>query len=89
VSIPISREVALPGATRLLKANMAGPLPAGDYDALVVLDPNNMDQEVAGEYPFHLDQALAAPPTPPAPTGQSGSSGTAQSGVGAPSGGSQ
>jgi len=90
VSIPISREVALPGSVRLLNANMVGPLPAGDYDALVILEPNNMNEEVAGEYPFHLDHALSAPPAPPATAGKNGASGTsgaAESGAGAANGG--
>lgn len=84
VSIPIYREVALPDSVRLLKAGMVGPLPAGDYDALVVLDPNNVSQEVAGEFPFHLATALAAPPTPPTQNGPNGGANEAPRSGGAP-----
>lgn len=70
VSIPITRVVALPGSIRLIKAAMVGPLPPGDYNALVVLDASNQSTEVAGQYGFHLATGLSAPPAP-ATSGQS------------------
>lgn len=61
VTIPIKRVVALPGSVHLITARMVGPLPAGDYNALVVFDANNQSKQIAGQYPFHLAQALGAP----------------------------
>jgi len=65
VTIPIRGVVSLPGAIRLFKATLLGPLPAGEYSALVILNNGTPGQDLAGQYTFTLNQPLPAPPPPP------------------------
>ncbi len=60
VTIPIRKTVALPRATRLITARLTGPLPAGEYTALVVLNYGDATLDLAGEYTFTLDKALGS-----------------------------
>lgn len=71
VDIPIKNAVALPGAVRLIKASMLGPLPAGPYSALVLLNDGSLSQDIAGQYTFQLRQPLQAPKVTPKTSGNS------------------
>ncbi len=55
------RQVILPGALRILQTTLNGPLPAGDYTALVVLNYGDKSRDVAGEYNFTLKAPLSEP----------------------------
>jgi hypothetical protein len=61
ITIPIEQIAALPQSVRGLSAEMYGPLPAGDYFALVVINYGDETTDVAGEYFFRLDEPLEAP----------------------------
>jgi Bacterial protein of unknown function (DUF916) len=54
-------QVVLPGAMRIMQATLNGPLPVGDYTALVVLNYGDKGKDVAGEYSFSLKKPLAEP----------------------------
>ena len=58
---------ALPGDTRNVTIKIPGPLKAGTYAALAVLDFGKKLTQVAGQTSFTLQQALPAP-TPAGPT---------------------
>lgn len=60
----LERQVVLPGSERAVRVNLYGPLPAGDYTALVVLDYGDADVEVAGAYDLALEIDLEDPRTP-------------------------
>ncbi len=55
-------QVVLPGTMRIMQATLNGPLPAGDYTALVVLNYGDRGKDVAGEYNFVLKKPLAESP---------------------------
>ena len=55
---PFKRQVVLPGATRILQSALNGPLPVGEYTALVILNYGDKNRDVAGEYTFRLKTAL-------------------------------
>ncbi len=61
----IDRSVVLPGSTRVILARFHGPLPAGDYVALAVLNYGDPNVDIAGQTTFHLGQALDAPTKTP------------------------
>jgi hypothetical protein len=63
--VPIEEVVVLPGQTRILPITLVGPLPAGNYTALAVLNYGDPSRDVAADLPFTLKSPLAAPPTPP------------------------
>ena len=61
IEADIERQVVLPESTRVLQINLVGPLPAGDYTALIVLDHGDEQIEVAGTHDFSLREDLPAP----------------------------
>ena len=63
--VPIEEVVVLPGQTRILPITLVGPLPAGNYTALAVLNYGDPSRDVAADLPFTLKSPLAAPLTPP------------------------
>ncbi|GAA5512809.1 hypothetical protein Dcar01_01533 [Deinococcus carri] len=76
-TLPLELTVALPGRTVLLKSAWAGPVPKGQYSALVILNNGDKNKDILGEHvvtlPFDLkarSQAAtpaAAPAATPAP----------------------
>lgn len=58
----IKLQVVLPGATRILQVSLSGPLPAGDYTALAILNYGDKGKDIAGEYTFTLKQPLLESP---------------------------
>lgn len=58
-TITMERQMALPGVTRNFTIQLFGPVPAGDYLALAVLNYGDVGTDVAGEFVFSLDHALA------------------------------
>ena len=61
IEAAVDRQVVLPGSERVLQFNLVGPLAAGNYTALVVLDYGAEDVEIAGTHDFALAEDLAAP----------------------------
>lgn len=61
IEAAVDRQVVLPGSERVLQFNLVGPLAAGNYTALVVLDYGAEDVEVAGTHDFTLVDDLVAP----------------------------
>ena len=57
----IDRNVILPESLRVLVMNFYGPLPAGDYTALFILNYGDEEVDVAGEYSFRLEAPLIDP----------------------------
>ncbi len=57
----LDRQVVLPHQSRMIQIDLHGPLPAGNYTALVVLDYGDVDVEVAGAHDFTLPDGLGAP----------------------------
>ena len=57
----LPQRVTLPGETTASLVRIHGPLEAGAYSALVVYNYGDPQTDVAGEYPFVLDDALPAP----------------------------
>jgi hypothetical protein len=60
----VDRAVVLPGATRVILGRFHGPLPAGDYVVLAVLNYGDPRVDVAGQTAFHLAAPLLAPKPP-------------------------
>lgn len=60
-TITMDRQMALPGVSRNFTLQLYGPIPAGDYLALALLNYGDIGTDVAGEFVFRLDQALAEP----------------------------
>lgn len=60
-TVQMDRHMALPGITRTFNVSVFGPIPAGNYLALALLNYGDLAVDVAGEFVFTLDQALAAP----------------------------
>lgn len=63
ITVPIERVVALPHGERLLTITLWGPLPAGAYSALAILNTGDASTDIAGQYDFHLDRPLSRNPT--------------------------
>ncbi len=55
------KQVVLPAATRVMQSTLNGPLPAGDYTALIILNYGDKNRDVAGEYNFTLKVPLEEP----------------------------
>lgn len=60
--VVIKKSVVLPGVPRAFVLGVYGPLPAGNYTALAVLDYGDPDRELAGSLDFTLTERLGAPP---------------------------
>ena len=60
-TITMDRQMALPGVSRNFSMQLYGPIPSGDYLALALLNYGDIDTDIAGEFVFRLDQALAQP----------------------------
>lgn len=58
----VKLQVVLPGATRIIQVSLGGPLPAGDYTALAILNYGDKGKDIAGEYTFTLKQPLIESP---------------------------
>lgn len=65
IEVEIPRRVVLPQSTRAIVVNLVGPLPAGNYTAVLVLDYGDESREVAGALDIQLSQPLAEPPANP------------------------
>jgi hypothetical protein len=55
------RQVVLPGQPVVLENKVGGPLPKGEYTALVVLNYGDKAKDIAGEYSFTLKAPLEPP----------------------------
>lgn len=60
----LETNTVLPGTTRMLIINLGGPLPAGSYTLLAILNYGDKETDVAGETNFKLKIALLEPPIP-------------------------
>jgi hypothetical protein len=63
IEAAIERSVVLPDSDRAFQVNLVGPLPAGNYTALVVLNYGDEERDVAGTYDFFLEEPLTEPGT--------------------------
>lgn len=61
IDVPIERSVVLPASDRAFVINVHGPLDAGNYTALVVLNFGDEERDVAGSLDFVLDTPLTEP----------------------------
>ncbi|EYB69200.1 hypothetical protein DEIPH_ctg011orf0192 [Deinococcus phoenicis] len=66
-TLPLELTVALPGRTVLLKSSWAGPVPKGQYSALVILNNGNKNSDILGEHVVKLPFDLKARPQTAAP----------------------
>lgn len=72
-TLPLDLIVALPNRSVLLKSSWVGPVPKGQYSALVVLNNGDKSKDILGEHvvnlPFDLKvpAPVASPPTGAAP----------------------
>lgn len=74
-TLPLDLMVSLPNRSVLLKSSWGGPVPKGQYSALVVLNNGDKNKDILGEHvvnlPFDLkspsvvDPATGATPAPP------------------------
>jgi hypothetical protein len=64
ISEKFEATTVLPGTTRMLTVNIIGPLPAGTYTVLAILNYGDKETDVAGETSFKLKVPLLEPPTP-------------------------
>lgn len=60
-TLPLPTTVALPGHNVLLKTSWGGPVPKGQYSALVILDNGQAGSDIAGEYLINLLTDLVTP----------------------------
>ncbi|MHA0039875.1 hypothetical protein [Deinococcus sp. PESE-13] len=73
-TLPVPLEVSLPGRSLLLKTSWAGPVPRGQYSALVILNDGDKTRDLTGEQlislPFDLVpyQPAAKAASEPSPT---------------------
>ena len=74
-TLPLELDVALPGRSLLLRASLGGPVPKGQYSALVVLTDGDAGRELLGEHTLDLPFDLTAAPAAAAPTPAPGSGG--------------
>lgn len=58
MNFPITRDIVLPGAPRILIVELEGPLDAGQYTALFILNYGDEDIDVAGDKSFVLTEPL-------------------------------
>ena len=58
IEAAMERSIVLPGIDRAFQINVVGPLPAGNYTALVVLNYGDPELDVAGAIDFTLDEPL-------------------------------
>lgn len=58
---PLTRGIVLPHSERAFQISVNGPLPAGFYTALVVLNYGDEERDVAGTFDFLLAEPLAEP----------------------------
>lgn len=58
IEAAIERAVALPGIDRAFQIDIVGPLPAGNYTALIVLNFGDPERDVAGAMDFTLEEPL-------------------------------
>lgn len=73
--VEVEEVVVLPGQVRVLPVALVGPLPAGSYTALAILNYGDPNKDVAADLPFTLRTPLAAPPAPaPSQEGEKGGS---------------
>lgn len=68
----VEEVVVLPGQVRILPVILVGPLPAGNYTALAILNYGDPTKDVAADLPFTLRTPLSAPLGPPANEGGKG-----------------
>lgn len=61
IEADIERSVVLPGTERAFQINVLGPLPAGNYTALVVLNYGSDEVDVAGAVDILLEEPLLDP----------------------------
>lgn len=61
IEAQIQRSVVLPGTERAFQINVVGPLPAGNYTALVVLNYGSDEVDVAGAIDIFLEEPLLEP----------------------------
>ncbi|WP_234553608.1 DUF916 domain-containing protein [Thermus caliditerrae] len=71
--VEVEEVVVLPGQVRVLPVSLVGPLPAGGYTALAILNYGDPSKDVAADLPFTLRTPLAAPPQPPSEGEKGGS----------------
>lgn len=57
-------NTVLPGTARTFTVNIPGPMPAGAYTVLAILNYGDKETDVAGEGSFKLKTALIEPPIP-------------------------
>lgn len=58
IEAQVPRSVVLPGAERAFQINVLGPLPAGNYTALVVLNYGDDEVDVAGAIDIFVEEPL-------------------------------
>ncbi|WP_051363435.1 hypothetical protein [Deinococcus murrayi] len=68
-TLPLDVAVALPGRNLLLRSSWAGPVPKGQYTALVILNNGEKNKDILAEHVVTLPFDLKAPPTAPAGAG--------------------
>jgi hypothetical protein len=64
ISGQLETKTVLPNATRMFTINLPGPIPAGTYTMLAILNYGDKETDVAGETSFKLKVPLLEPPTP-------------------------
>ncbi|MFC6667473.1 hypothetical protein ACFP9V_20415 [Deinococcus radiopugnans] len=62
-TLPLSLVVALPNRTVLLKSAWGGPVPKGQYSALVILNNGDKNKDILGEHVVTLPFDLKPPAT--------------------------
>lgn len=71
-TLPIDLALVLPGRTLLLKTSWGGPVPKGQYSALVILQDGNKTRDLVGDHviniPFDLKEKPRGAATTPAPS---------------------
>lgn len=80
--------ISLPGRDLLLTARWAGPVPKGQYTALVILQDADRSRNLVSDHviqlPFDLKEAVLVPPAPAAPAPVNAAPGTAAPANGTP-----
>ncbi|WP_104992339.1 hypothetical protein [Deinococcus sp. NW-56] len=87
-TLPLDIAVALPGRSLLLRSAWAGPVPKGQYTALVILNNGQKNKDILAEHvvtlPFDLKAAAPASATPTSPPPPPGAGSAGGSGGGRP-----
>jgi uncharacterized membrane protein len=60
----LETNTVLPGTTRMMTVSLSGPIPAGTYTVLAILNYGDKETDVAGETSFKLKVPLIEPATP-------------------------